>query len=142
MIDKYYCPDWTNLTIQGNWYSPEYKAVSLVVERCRGNNCATEEEFQKWFKKITMQEIIVSSYFDVKEYEEPIKYFLDDYYVSLHYNRSVFSSIHIKKNNLQLHDDLFGIFNSMKEDYFYQKGEKNYFTTDIDEGMGKDILFY
>lgn len=61
----------------------------------------------------------MSSYFDIKEFEQPIKYYLDDFWVSLHYNRAVASQIYIKKNRIQLHDDLFGIFDDMKEDFFF-----------------------
>ena len=35
-IENFYCPDWLNLTIQGNWYSPEYKVISLGFKRCKG----------------------------------------------------------------------------------------------------------
>jgi hypothetical protein len=48
----------------------------------------------------------------------------------------------MKKNILQLHDDLFGIFNSMVEDFFFSIGERNYFTADLDEGYGPGVLFY
>ena len=29
-IGSYLCPDWTNLTIQGNWYAPAYSGLTLV----------------------------------------------------------------------------------------------------------------
>jgi hypothetical protein len=28
-IEQYYCPDWNNLTIQGNWHSPAYSGINL-----------------------------------------------------------------------------------------------------------------
>jgi len=56
--------------------------VSLSFVRCSANpksaghtpnvTCATDEEFNKWFKKITIQEIIISNYFDSSDYEKPI----------------------------------------------------------------------
>lgn len=45
-IEDYYCPDWTNLTIQGNWYSPEFKVITLNYVRCTGDNCSSDEEFE------------------------------------------------------------------------------------------------
>jgi hypothetical protein len=85
--------------------------VTLGFKRCTGKNCATEDEFREWIKKITMQEVIISSYFDVSDYENPVHYFLDDLYLPLQYNRSVISNNYIRRNKLELHDNLFGIFN-------------------------------
>lgn len=65
----FYCPDWTNLTIQGNWYSPEYKLLVLNFNRCKGPNCASDAEMKVWIKNKWIQEVIVSSYFDIKDYE-------------------------------------------------------------------------
>jgi hypothetical protein len=48
-----------------------------------------EQEFEAWFKKITVQEIVISSYFDVSDYESPIHYFLEDVFFSLENGRSV-----------------------------------------------------
>eukprot|EP00347_Sterkiella_histriomuscorum_P017061 403350812 len=141
-IEKFYCPDWKNLTLQGNWYSPQYKVLSLGFRRCRGNNCATEEEFKAWISKITMQEIIISSYFDVKDFENPVHYFLDDLYLPFQYGRAVVSNNYIRRNKLELHDDLFGIFNNQKDQYFYQKSDRVYFTADPEDGPGEGIVFY
>ncbi|CDW81986.1 UNKNOWN [Stylonychia lemnae] len=141
-IESFYCPDWFNLTIQGNWYSPEYKLVTLGFRRCSGKNCATEEEFQSWVGKITMQEIIISSYFDVSDYENPVHYFLDDLYLPFQYNRSVVSNNYIRRNKLELHDNLFGIFNDQVDLTFYQKSERIYFTSDVNEGPGEGIMFF
>ena len=49
-LHMFYCPDWTNLTLQGNWYSPEYKLLVLNFNRCKGPNCATDEEMKLWLK--------------------------------------------------------------------------------------------
>jgi hypothetical protein len=48
-----------------------------------------ETEFEAWFKKITIQEVVLSSYFDGSDYETPIHYFLDDTWFSLQYGRSI-----------------------------------------------------
>lgn len=59
-----------------------------------------------------MQEVFISSYFDVKDFENPIHYFLDDMYLPFEYGRSVICNNYIKKNAIELHDDLFGIFDN------------------------------
>lgn len=47
----------------------------------------------------------------------------------------------MKKNILKLDDDFFGMFNSRKEDYFYQKSSNEYFTSDDKEGPGEGRYF-
>lgn len=52
------------------------------------------------------------------------------------------SNVYIKKNEINLHDSLFGVFNDEDDDYFYEKGDNVYFTADVDEGPGPGVLFY
>lgn len=137
----YYCPDWTNLTLQGNWYSPEFKDVKLVYDRCSGTGCATDEEFEQWFKEVTIFEIIISSFFDVSDFSQPIQYFLDDIYVSMNNGRSVVYETYIKRNIIELHDDFLGLFNDLVEDTFYQMSSSRYFTADDTSGPGKGRYF-
>jgi hypothetical protein len=33
-IENYFCPDYQNITIQGNWHSPVFAGVSLYYQRC------------------------------------------------------------------------------------------------------------
>ena len=47
-----------------------------------------------------VQEIIISSYFDIKNYEKPVTYFLDDSYLAIEFGRTTFSSNYFKKNIL------------------------------------------
>lgn len=63
-------------------------------------------------------------------------------YVGLQNNRSVVYQTYIKKNNLELHDDYFGIFSNVAEDYFYSRSRNEYFTADDEYGPGKGIYFY
>lgn len=54
----------------------------------------------------------MGSYFDIKDYEEPIHYYLDDMYFPLEYGRTTYKNIYIRRDNLVLDDDLFGFFDS------------------------------
>ena len=90
---------------------------------------------------MTIQEVFVSSYFDVNDYSTPVHYFLDDFWVSLDFNRSVVVEQFIKRNTLQLFDNLFGIFDSGLVLHYFSMGTKNYFTADPDEGPGPGVLF-
>ena len=61
----------------------------------------------------------MGSYFDIKDYEEPIHYYLDDIYFPLEYGRTTYKNIYIKRDNLFFDDDLLGFFDSTVEDHFY-----------------------
>jgi hypothetical protein len=84
---------------------------------------------------------MISNFFDSSDYENPIKTFLDDLWVSLVPDRAVMYQTYIKKNFLELDDDFFGIFNTKKEDFFFQRSHNEYFTTDDKEGPGEGIFF-
>ena len=45
--------------------------------------CAGDDEFKEWIRKITFQEIIISTYVDTSDYGKPIHYFLDDIWISM-----------------------------------------------------------
>ncbi len=92
-------------------------------------------------KKATIQGLFMSSYFDVSNYETPIKYFLDDFFLSLQYGRCVYLQSYFKKNYLDLHDDIFGLFSTKTNDYYYSHAKNEIFTTDDTYGPGEDVIY-
>jgi len=54
---------------------------------------------------------MISSFFDIANYENPINYFLDDSYMAIEFGRTQFSTIYYKRDNLKLDDSLIGFFN-------------------------------
>jgi hypothetical protein len=66
-----------------------------------------------------MIEVMISTQFDINDYEKPIKYFMEDVYYPLLKNQGLQSIIWYKKNTLQLNDNLLGLFNSKSDDFFY-----------------------
>eukprot|EP00347_Sterkiella_histriomuscorum_P010831 403374760 len=140
-IGNYFCPDWTNLTIQGNWYAPEYKGLTLIFQRCQGSSgCSSEVEFKEWYAPILISQIFTSQQFDIGDYDKPIKYFLEDSWVNLQYGRSIILQTFMKKNMVQLSDNLFGMFYTQVNDYFYQISKTVYFTADDQKGPGPGVL--
>ena len=47
----------------------------------------------------------------------------------------------MKKVYLNLEDDYFGLFNSKKTEYFFQRSHSEYFTSDVFDGPGKNCYF-
>lgn len=58
-----------------------------------------------------MIEIMISTQFDINDYEKPIKYFMEDVYYPLVQGQGLQSIIWYKKNQLALNDNLLGLFN-------------------------------
>ncbi|CDW89563.1 UNKNOWN [Stylonychia lemnae] len=138
---NYFCPDWQNLTIQGSWYSPVFKYVQLTYQRCDNQNCSDEEEFQQWFQGKWIQQIIISSYFNIGDYDEPVKYFLDDSYQAVEYGRTTYNNVFFKKNELKLSDNLIGFFNDLIQQYFYQMSVNKVFYSSDTGGVAKGIYY-
>ena len=125
-IENYYCPDTNQLIIQGNWNAPVYAAFSLLFYRCSNDStnngfapnvsCANDEDFSAWITQRTIQEIVISQFFNSSDYINPVHYFLDDIWVALDQNRAVFYQTHFKKNLLNLFDNYFGFLNSAVSD--------------------------
>ena len=81
--------------------------------------CATDEEFNKWIKSVTLIEIIISSFFDIADFTQPIHYFMDDLFMSLRPEESIVNIQYFKRNRLELNDNIFGLFNTKVSDFFY-----------------------
>jgi hypothetical protein len=82
--------------------------------------CANDTEFNTWVKTVTMQQIIISAYFDINDYQSSIKYFMEDSWISLRPESCVVTTNFFKKNLLELDDNIFGLFNTKTKDFFYQ----------------------
>ena len=63
----------------------------------------------------------MSSFFDIESYDEvsPVRTYLEDSFISLRPTDCAVQTIFLKKNILKLDDKILGLFNKVKEDYFY-----------------------
>jgi len=79
-----------------------HKRVELIFKRCDKPHpeCADDAEFNDWVRRITMIEIMISTQFDINDYEKPIKYFMEDQYYPLLEGQGLQSIIWFKKNTL------------------------------------------
>ena len=88
-----------------------------------------------------MQEVFISSYFDINDYTTPIHYFLDDSYICFEEGRSIIYTTYYNKNLLKLSDQFFSLFTEPIQDYFYSLSKLTSFTTDANEGPGEGVYF-
>ena len=72
----------------------------------------------------------------------PVKQFLADSWISLRPGNSVVTTNFFKKCLLNLNDNIFGLFATMNQDYFYMQSTVNSFLSDNDNGPGEGVYFY
>jgi hypothetical protein len=89
-----------------------------------------------------MIEVMISTQFDINDYQKPIKYFMEDIYYPLLPGKGLQSIIWYKRNQLELNDNIFGLYNSMETDYFYQLSSQTYLVADPDTGPGQGFYFF
>lgn len=88
-----------------------------------------------------MQQIFISSYFQQDDYEKPVHYFMDDSFVSLRPNNCIVDQVFYKKSTLKLNDNIFGLFNTAVNDYFYSYSSHEMFLSDTVYGPGPGLYF-
>lgn len=89
-----------------------------------------------------MIEVMISTQFDINDFEKPIKYFMEDIYYPLLSGKGLQSIIWYKRNQLELNDNIFGLYNTEAVDYFYQLSSQTYLVADPDTGPGKGFYFF
>lgn len=89
-----------------------------------------------------MIEVMISTQFDINDFEKPIKYFMEDIYYPLLSGKGLQSIIWYKRNQLELNDNIFGLYNTETVDYFYQLSSQTYLVADPDTGPGKGFYFF
>ena len=67
---------------------------------------------------------------------------MEDVYYPLLQNYGLQSTIWYKKNNVELNDNIFGLFITKTSDYFYQMSSQTYLVADPDTGPGVGFYFF
>ncbi|CDW81502.1 UNKNOWN [Stylonychia lemnae] len=120
-IDDYYCPEWTNLTLQGNFHAPQFQFLYLEFIKCTSKSlCSNSTLLKKRIESSYIQLIPVSSFFDVQNYVQPIKHFMDDAFYPMVDNMNIFATMLFRQSNIELADSLNGFYEEPFEDVFYQ----------------------
>ena len=126
-LDQYYCPVEKNYSIYGAFYSDEFRYIQGGVQRCmnttESQKCKSKEEIDKhlYDTAATLSFVFLNSYFDSKDYEQPIKIFLDDqFYWPIQSSLMKKTNIYVKQNTLNLTDSYFGGILPGEDKIYYQ----------------------
>ena len=79
VFSEYYCPDQHDYNISGNLISTLYNYVRVKIKKCMNESyCQSEADINNTLQGVELKLAISNSYFDIKDYNEPIKHFYDD----------------------------------------------------------------
>lgn len=84
---------------------------------------------------------MVNKQFDPTDFKKPIRYYIEETYLSLNYGRSVMTNLFVKKSSITLNDDLMGLFRSSTEDYFFSRSLTEYQTGGVNDLAGEGVYF-
>ena len=113
-ITNYYCPKTNDFKVRGNDYSVEGEMhIKIRIYICKGvdpygNTCKSEDVIKAEINTSYLSFPIVASYFDIEDYSNPIKEYIDDFFWDYYtYGTNYVASIHMRQNSVQLIDSIF-----------------------------------
>lgn len=67
-----------NLTINGDYYSTDFKYIEIKLLKCTKNCVNTTTELNAFFEPLSFSVAFINSYFDYSDFENTVKPFIDD----------------------------------------------------------------
>jgi hypothetical protein len=81
-VSSYQCMSRKDFRLQGQFYSNNFSYVEIRLFRCvnttKSSNCASNEAIDAYFLKKKFNVAFVNHFFDIKDFESPVKSFIDD----------------------------------------------------------------
>ena len=107
------CPKSLDIGLLGNYYSLNKSIIHAEYTKCKGTNsngvpCKSDTEINNLIDSLSLTITILSAYFDFEDYNNPIKYYLDDhFYYNFMSGFTVWAEIGVRQNNVELSDSIF-----------------------------------
>lgn len=111
-ISKQNCLKKKDYELQGDFYSDTFKYLEIRLFKCRNmttkQDCKDSDAINKFFEDLDFSVAFVNSYFDFTDYDNPIKYFIDDsLFLQMESQRQKRANMYVMKAETQLEDQLF-----------------------------------
>ena len=96
--------------MHGDFYSDSFKYLEIRLFKCRNitnkNDCLDSDSIDKFFDEdLDFSVAFVNSYFDFTDYDDPIKYFIDDsLFFQMESQRQKRANLYVMKAESQLED--------------------------------------
>jgi hypothetical protein len=130
-IVQYFCAENKNYSIFGNTYADRYRYLDFSLKFCsnstfvpneRSKSCKSEKEIQNYIadNAIDLKFVFTNSFFDGNDFDQTIKYFMDDtFYWPLMQSMTRISNLLIKESEAVLSDNIFTSFIPPVSEYFF-----------------------
>ena len=132
--EDYFCIKDYDYEIKGNRYSEHRKYIQLEFRTCHweynnGERDTPWEQFSELYYNLTQQYFIevvmVDSYFDDKNIDEPVAHYLtENYYYPIIWEGRTDIDIFIQENELELHDSYLPLAQPKEEKFYSVRGDK------------------
>lgn len=122
-IPSLYCINSTEIALQGDYYSSEFKYMTLRLFKCQNTTksqiCKSQSEIDAFFTNTKLSVPMVNSYFDFSDYTVrpmddlenvetvgSIKQFIDDrYFFQIEHDKQKMSNVYLMLSEADLQDD-------------------------------------
>ena len=144
-LSTFICPKGADFFVRSNVNSDNFQAIQISISRWSISNWKSSSEIQTILKTHYVNLAILSSYFDVNDYESPIHHYLQDkniFYFTTYVSQRI--EYKIKQNQLFLSDSIwFGSQGYSSEINFYSidKGETIISDTTLDNSYMQFFIF-
>ena len=117
-IDQMVCVKEKDYKIGGDKYSDDFQFLEITLKKCTGVNCLNQTEIDKVINKLDLTLLVVNAYLDFKDFNDPVKHFLDDpLFYHLETTRHKRADVYVMKSEVMLEDDIFQV-GQAKTGYF------------------------
>lgn len=108
-ISKQNCLKKKDYELQGDYYSENFKYLEIRLFKCRNattkHECKDSDVINKFFEDLYFSVAFVNSYFDFTDYDDPIKYFIDDsLFFQMESQRTKLANLYVMKAESKLED--------------------------------------
>lgn len=107
-IDQMLCIKEKDYTIGGDKYSDDFQFLEITLKKCTGVTCLNQTEIDRVINKLDLTLLVVNAYLDFKDFNDPVKHFLDDpLFYHLESTRHRRADVYVMKSEVVLEDDIF-----------------------------------
>lgn len=113
------CLNTTDWSIGGSYFTYEYRVLRIKFKKCTGAGCQSDTDIATKLYAGRLNLSIVNKYFDLDDYDEPIKNYLDDrfsYRLTQGFTKVV--NVYLKKNVVTMQDNLFQYQNAVTKEFY------------------------
>ncbi|CAI2384122.1 unnamed protein product [Moneuplotes crassus] len=137
-IANYYCLTNNSFTVGGSYYSPQFNYFEIRMNKCQASGSVTCKDAAEIDRALTAADIkigITNSYVDLNDYNDPIKYYIDDtFYWETFSNLRLKIDAELQKNEGSFQDSLFQLYEPDSKEFFQMtKGKESLIPQDNTE---------